>query len=201
MFAPANNIFQAENTDLSTGMTLVAASVKNVHNLRTEEKIGDIWDEVVTQIDTHSRRTRRGRSNSLLQDFVVEETTEKNEMHKDKMRRLFYNTFDQVINEIDVRFRGQNTKLHAAVSAFQPKNSKCLDVKMVQPLLYLLKRTSVEAEFDVAKAYIAKFNGNEKTKPTTTKLLSDRYEALKSNAYYTSCTEVWNNSRSLFRKV
>ena len=54
-----HNILQAENTDLSTGMTLVAASVVNVHNLQTEEKFCDIWDEVVTQIDVHSRRTQR----------------------------------------------------------------------------------------------------------------------------------------------
>ena len=39
---------------------------------------------------------------------------------------------------------------------------------MVQPLLDV-----VEAEFDVAKTYTAKFNGDEKTKPTTTKLHSE----------------------------
>ena len=76
MFVPANNIFQAENTDLSTGMTLVAACVENVHKLRIEEKFCDAWDEVVTQIDAHSRRARR--SNTLLQDYVVKETTKNN---------------------------------------------------------------------------------------------------------------------------
>ena len=47
------------NADLSTAMTFVAASVESVHNLQTEEKFCDIWDEVVTQIDAHSRRPRR----------------------------------------------------------------------------------------------------------------------------------------------
>ena len=54
---------------------------------------------------------------------------------------------------------------------------------MAQPLLDLVDRTSVEAEFDVAnvaKTYIAKLNGNEKTKPTTTKLLFEHCEALKA---------------------
>ena len=51
---------------------------------------------------------------------------------------------------------------------------------MVQPLLNLVDRTSVEAEFDVAKTYNAKFNGDEKTKSTTTKLLSEHSEALKA---------------------
>ena len=37
----------------------------------------------------------------------------------------------------------------------------------------------MEAQFDVAKTNVAKFNGNEKTKPTTTKLLSEHCEALK----------------------
>ena len=95
MFAPANSILQAENTDLLIGMTLVAARVENVHNLRTEEKFCDIWDEIVTQIDAHSRRTRH--DNTLLQDYVVEEATGNNEMNKEEMQRLFYSTLDQVI--------------------------------------------------------------------------------------------------------
>ena len=74
---------------------------------------------------------------------------------------------DQVINEIDVRFSHKNTRLvYAAVCALQPKNSNLKmvqDVKMVQPLLDLVDRTSVEAEFDVAETYAAKFNGDEKT--------------------------------------
>ena len=48
MFAPANDILQAENTYLSAGMTLVAVCVENVHDLPTEEKFCDKWDEVVT---------------------------------------------------------------------------------------------------------------------------------------------------------
>ena len=87
MFAPANNILQAEYTDLSTGMTLVAACVKDVQYLRTEEKFYDIWDEVFIQIDAHSRRTRR--DNTLLQDYVVEETTGNNEMIKTKYGDYF----------------------------------------------------------------------------------------------------------------
>ena len=76
MFAPANNILQAENTHLSTAMTLVASSVENFYNFRTEEKFCDISDEVVTQIDAHSRRTRRDYG--LLHNYVVEETTGNN---------------------------------------------------------------------------------------------------------------------------
>ena len=43
-----------------------------------------------------------------------------------------------------------------------------------------VNRTSEEAKFDVAKTYVTKFNGDEKTKPTTTKLLSEHCEALKA---------------------
>ena len=35
-------------------------------------------------------------------------------------------------------------------------------------------------QIDVAKTYVAKFNGDEKTIPTTTKLLSEYCEALKA---------------------
>ena len=156
-------------------MTLVAACVESVYNIRTEEKFCDIWDEVVTQIDAHSRQTRR--DNTLLQDYAVEETTRNNEMYKDEMRRLFCRTLDQVINEIDVRFSNQNTKLYSAVSTLQHENSNFLDVKMVQLLFDLVDRRSVEAEFDIAKMYVAKSNLEWKTKPTTTKLLSE-HEAL-----------------------
>ena len=78
-------------------MILVAVSVENVHNLGAERKFCDICDEMVTQIDAHSRQTRH--DNALLQDYVVEEITRNNEMNKDEMQRLFYSTFDQVINE------------------------------------------------------------------------------------------------------
>ena len=47
---------------------------------------------------------------------------------------------DQIINEIDVRFRNQNTKLYAAISALQPENSN-FGCKMVQPPLDLVDRT------------------------------------------------------------
>ena len=182
MFAPANNNLQVENADLSTGITLVAACVENVHNLGTEEKFCDIWDEVVTQIDAHSKRTRR--DNTLLQDYVVEETTGNNEKNKNETRRLLYSTLDQVINKIDVRLSHQATKLYAAVPALQPEKSNFLDVKMVQPLLDSIDRTSVKAEFDVAKRYVAKFNGDEKTEPIAIKLLSEHCEHLRRCLLY-----------------
>ena len=65
-------------------------------------------------------------------------------------------------------FSHQNTTLYSAASTFYLENSHSLDVKMVQPLLDLVDRISVEAEFDVAKTYVAKFNGDEKTESTTT---------------------------------
>ena len=76
-------------------------------------------------------------------------------MNKDEMRRLSYITLDQIINEIDVRFSHQNTKLYAAVTALQPKHSKVLDVKIgfLLCLLDSVDRTSVEAEFDVVKTH------------------------------------------------
>ena len=55
-----------------------------------------------------------------------------------------------------MRFSHQITKLYAALSVLQPENSNFSDVKMVQPLLDLVDRTSVEVEFDDAKTYVAK---------------------------------------------
>ena len=176
MFAPASNVLEVENTYLSTGMTLVATCVESLRNLQTEDKFCDKWDKIVTQIDAHSGRTRR--DNTLLQDYVVEETTGNNEMNKDEMRRLFYCILDQVIDDINVRFSHQNTKLHAAVSTLQHENSNFFNVKMVQLLLDLVDHTSAKAKFDVAKTYVAKLNGDKKTKPKTTKLLSEYCEEL-----------------------
>ena len=64
-------------------------------------------------------------------------------MNKNETRRLIYSTLDQVINEIDVHFSYQNTKLYAAVSAFQPKSSNFLEVKMVQLLLDLVDHSAL----------------------------------------------------------
>ena len=50
----------------------------------------------------------------------------------------------------------------------------------MQPLLDLVDRTNVQAKFDVAKTYVVKFSGDEKTKLTTTKLLSKHWETLKA---------------------
>ena len=85
-------------------------------------------------------------------------------MNKNEMRRLFCSTLDQVINKIDVRCSHQNTKLYTAVFTVQPENSIFWDVKMGLSHLDSVDRTSVKAEFDVAKTYNAKFNGGEKTK-------------------------------------
>ena len=156
-------------------MTLVAAFVDNVYNPRTEKKFCDIRDEVVTQIDAHSRRTRR--DNTLLQDYVVEETTGNNKMNQDEMQKLFYSTLDQVINKIDVHFWHENTKLYAAVSALQPEENNFWNVKMVQ-LLLVSWTAEVWKEFDVAKTYVAKINGDQKTKPITNKHLDEVCEAL-----------------------
>ena len=159
-------------------MTVVAACVKNVHDLWTEEKFCNIRDEVVTQFDAHSRRTRC--DNTLLQDYEVEKTTGNNKRNKDERGRLFYSTLNRVINEINERFSHQNTKIYAAVSALQPENSNFLDVKMVQPLLELVDCASVKAELDVAKTCVVKLNGDEKTKSTTTKGFSEHCKALKA---------------------
>ena len=86
-------------------MTIVAACIENVHNLRSDEKFCDIWDEVVIQIDAHSRQTRR--DNTLLQEYVVEETAGNNETNEEELLRLFYSTLDQVTNEVDMRFSHQ----------------------------------------------------------------------------------------------
>ena len=64
----------------------VAAYVEKVHNLYTEEKFSDIWNEIVTQIDAHPRQTRRDYYNALLQGCVVEETTGDNQIMKDEIQ-------------------------------------------------------------------------------------------------------------------
>ena len=51
---------------------------------------------------------------------------------------------------------------------------------MVQPLLDLVDRIGVEAEFDVARTYVAKLKGDEKTKPIIAKLLSELCETYKA---------------------
>ena len=51
---------------------------------------------------------------------------------------------------------------------------------MVQPVLDLVGRASVEEELMLPRATLKKLNCDEKTKPTTTKLLSERCEALKA---------------------
>ena len=111
---------------------------------------------------------------------VVEGTTRAIETNEDETQRFFYSTLDQVINEIDAHFSHKNIELYAAVSALQLENSNFLDVKVVQPLLDLVECASVEAEFHVAKTYIANFSSDGKIKLTTTKLLSEHYEALKA---------------------
>ena len=62
----------------------------------TEEKFCDMWDEVITQVDAYTKRTRR--DHTLLQNYVVEETTVNNETNKDEMQRLFYSTLGQDFN-------------------------------------------------------------------------------------------------------
>ena len=54
LFAPANNNLQAENTDLSTGMTLVGRVLKTFTIFEQKRKFCDICNKVVTQINSPS---------------------------------------------------------------------------------------------------------------------------------------------------
>ena len=50
---------------------------------------------------------------------------------------------------------------------------------MVKPRLDLAKCAIVEAEFDVAKTHVAKFDGDDKTNVTTVKLLHEQVKHLR----------------------
>ena len=122
----------------------------------------------------------------MLQHYVVEETTGNNKINNDEMRKLLYSRMNQVNNEVEVRFSHQNTKLRVAASAFQHENGNFLDVKTALPLLDLVDLTSEETEFDVAETYVAKSNGDEKTKLTTAKLFLNIVKHLRRCLLYIS---------------
>ncbi|KAJ0066809.1 hypothetical protein NL108_002860, partial [Boleophthalmus pectinirostris] len=155
---PPNKLLQREDTDLLTGLSVVASATVCIKKLRCDEEFRKMLDTVTGTKETP--RLKRGLTESTRMDgFIVMEPTgvhraTSNDDLKTEFRRLYYNTIDLVGGEMERRFSERNSQLASALAALNPEADNFLDVKAVRHILDLSQSTVTDAEFEVAKEFL-----------------------------------------------
>ena len=87
-----------------------------------------------------------------MDEYVVMETTgHRDDDEKTKLQRLYYNTIDSVLGEMDHRFSERNSQLARALVALNPESDTFLDGKVVKHIMDLSRSPIIETEYKVAK--------------------------------------------------
>ncbi|ROL42974.1 hypothetical protein DPX16_1132 [Anabarilius grahami] len=71
-----------------------------------------------------------------------------------ELRRLYYNSIDSVVGELERRFSERNSQLTSALAELNLEADNFLDVKAVKHILDLPQSIMIDAEFEVAKEFL-----------------------------------------------
>ena len=153
---PPNKLLQREDTDLLTGLSVVAS----VKKLCCDEELRKMLDTVTATSESLRPGPKRRRiESSRMDSYIVMGLTgahrdRGDDDSKTELRRLYYDTIDSVVGEMERRFSERNTQLVSALAALNPEADNFLDVKAVQHILDLSQSIGIEAEFEVAKEFL-----------------------------------------------
>ncbi|XP_073730590.1 uncharacterized protein [Misgurnus anguillicaudatus] len=212
---PPNKLLQREETDLWTGLDIVASAKACVQKLRCDEGFTKVWEKATADElpkSTTPKRRRTGKKN--MDDYFVEETTGQRENDMEtELKRLYYSTVDSVVGEMDQRFGERKSHLYRALNALDPKSDLFLDPKTVKHIMDLTQSPIVDAEFEVAKHFL-RSQKESKTEGDnwTTKFVLSKYHtvlqtmpsvltAFKHALTFGASTATCENSFSSLRNV
>lgn len=155
---PPNKLLQREDTDLLTGLSVVASATACVKKLRCDAEFKQMLDTATHTSESLRPGPKRRRIESTRMDgYIVTGPTGGHRGDDDletELRRLYYNTIDSVVGELERRFSERNTQLASALAALNPEADNFLDVKAVKHILDLSQSIIVDAEFEVAKEFL-----------------------------------------------
>ncbi|KAL0968294.1 hypothetical protein UPYG_G00264930 [Umbra pygmaea] len=155
---PPNKLLQREDTDMLTGLSVVASATACVKKLRCDEEFKQMLDTATPTSDSLRPGPKRRRIESTRMDgYIVTGPTGGHRGDDDletELRRLYYNTIDSVVGELERRFSERNSQLASALAALNPEADNFLDVKAVKHILDLSQSIMIDAEFEVAKEFL-----------------------------------------------
>uniref|UniRef100_A0A8C1RPS8 DUF4371 domain-containing protein n=1 Tax=Cyprinus carpio TaxID=7962 RepID=A0A8C1RPS8_CYPCA len=155
---PPNKLLQREDTDLLTGLSVVASATACVKKLCCDEEFKQMLDIAMHTSESLRPVPKRRRIESTRMDgYIVTGPTGGHRGDDDletELQRLYYNTIDSVVGELERRFSERNSQLASALAALNPEADNFLDVKAVKHILDLSQSIIVDAEFEVAKEFL-----------------------------------------------
>ncbi len=139
---PPNKLLQREDTDLWTGLGIVASAKVCVQKLRCDEGFTKVWEKATAAADALPKSTtpkRRCTGNKNMDDYLVEETTtgQREDDIETELKRMYYSTVDSVVGEMDQRFGKRNSHLYRALAALDPESDSFLDPETVKHIMDL----------------------------------------------------------------
>ncbi|KAK0153405.1 hypothetical protein N1851_004914 [Merluccius polli] len=152
--------FSREFTDLLTGLSVVASATACVKQLCCDEEFRKVLDAVTaTSESLRPGPKRRHIESTQIDGSIVMGPTG---AHRDRcdddlkteLRRLYYDTIDSVVGEMERKFSERNSQLASALAALNPEADNFLDVKAVKHILDLSQSFVIDSEFEVAKEFL-----------------------------------------------
>ena len=162
--AKLSDLLQAERLNYAAAASCIEATMETIHELRTEEKWKEIWEEAVVLATKNGvavanlPRRRAHRLPERLNDTIVTETTgltiertaEEYQFH------LYYAVIDEILGEMKRRFDSENISLLKAMQGLLPDSDNFLKIEVLLPFLqhYEIDCDEVAAEISTATKYL-----------------------------------------------
>lgn len=156
-----SKILQDPKLDLAAASELVDATIRTLHQYRSEAKWSGIWQESVllanecnVLIQPVPRRSTRPPKR--LEDYVGATThgSRDNLSHESDYRAsLYYPVLDCITGEMESRFSDLGKSLMKALQSCSPKSKSFLDYSSLQPIIdhYKLSNDDIKVELIHAK--------------------------------------------------
>ncbi|KAI7809869.1 hypothetical protein IRJ41_019839 [Triplophysa rosa] len=154
---PPNKLLHREDTDLLTGLSVVASATACVKKLCCDEEFKLMLDTATpTSESLRPGPKRRCIESTRMDGYIVTGPTGGHRGDDDletELQRL-YNTIDSVVGELKRRFSERSSQLASALAALNPEADNFLDVKAVKHILDLSQSIMIDVEFEVAKEFL-----------------------------------------------
>ena len=152
---------QDRKLDLAAASELVDATVKTLHQYRSEAKWSGIWQESVLlanncDVDIQPAPKRSSRPPKRLEEYVgtTAHGSRDNLSHESDYRSsLYYPVLDCITGEMESRFSDLGKSLMKALQSCSPKSKSFLDYSVLQPIIdhYKLNNDDIKVELIHAK--------------------------------------------------
>lgn len=152
MIKPIDKMLQARSASLHDAMKLIASVSRSIRNLRDDEHYLEIDSKangLTNNVQTVDRpqRTTKG-SSRMFSEYILTGTTGESAPTEVTIKSAFYDTIDNICQELHIRFENNDDIYMAVNSAWE------MDLEKLKPLEKLRLEMPSESEMSVAAEYI-----------------------------------------------